>query len=247
MSDNQKTQAEVTKVASATEKTQQPALEAANTNVKATAEVARTATATAAKLAKKADLKPVAPEAKAVKAVRKTAKTTASKAKAKAQPKTRIKAQAPRQGVTQMTNTQAKTVKNTIDTVTAAGNEAFKEGFEKTLKTVNDVNAFTKENADAVIASATAAGKGVETINANVVAFAKKSMEDTVAATKALSTAKSVQEMIEVQSDFVKSSMDAYLAEINRTTDLYANAFKASLKPLNDRFAATVEMVQSQR
>ncbi|MCW5723878.1 MAG: TIGR01841 family phasin [Maricaulaceae bacterium] len=143
--------------------------------------------------------------------------------------------------------TKTMTVKNTLDTMTVAGNEAFKEGFEKTLTAVNDANAFAKENVDAMIASATAAGKGAETLNANAVAFAKKSMEDGVAAAKALSTAKSVQEMVEIQTDFVKSAMDAYLAEINKTTDLYAGAVKASLKPLNDRFAATVELVQSQR
>ena len=146
-----------------------------------------------------------------------------------------------------MNNAQTTAVNETIEKITAAGNEAFKEGFEKSLKSVNEINSFAKDNVDAVIASATAAGKNAETLNANAVAYAKNSMESAVAATKALTTAKSVQDMIEVQTDFVKSSMDMFLGELNKTTDLYAGAVKEVAKPINERLSASVEMVQSAR
>lgn len=182
--------------------------------------------------------------AKTVKATRAKAASPKKPARRKAAAKT--KATSPRKGLKPMANT-TKNARDTVETMTAAGNEAFKEGFEKTIKSINDAGSFHKENLDAVIASATAAGKGAEKLNADTVAFAKKSMEDTVSASKAMTSAKSVQEMIEVHTNFVKSSMDAYLAQINTVTDLYAGTVKSTMAPLNDRVSAAVEMVQSQR
>ncbi|WP_421786340.1 phasin family protein [Hyphobacterium sp.] len=224
-----------------TETVKTPAAEAEKTDAKAIeAKKASPAKPSAKPAAKKA-----APAAKktAKKAVKKSAPKTGKKtparkpAKAKSSPKKD----------TIMTNAQTNAVNETIEKMTAAGNEAFKEGFEKSLKSVNEINSFAKDNVDAVIASATAAGKNAETLNANAVAYAKTSMESAVAATKALTTAKSVQDMIEVQTDFVKSSMDLFLSEMNKTTELYAGAVKEVSKPINDRFAASVEMVQSAR
>ncbi|MBR9825520.1 MAG: TIGR01841 family phasin [Alphaproteobacteria bacterium] len=135
----------------------------------------------------------------------------------------------------------------TIETMTSASNEAIKEGFEKTLSAVNDASGFHKENMDAVIESATVAGKGIEAVNANAVAYAKSAMEEGVAVAKAVSSAKSVQEIFEIQSDYAKSSMDAYLAELNKTSELFSDLMKSSVKPLNDRVSAAVELAQSQR
>ena len=220
-----------------------------NDNTETTTETAvKSASVTSApapaKVKAKASAAKPAAKAKPVKKakVAATKKSAPKPAKAKAS----RKPSSPRKGKTQMTN-QTKKVQDTIETMTAASNDAFREGFEKSLKSVDDINSFSKDNMDAVMASATTAGKGIETLNTNAVAFAKKSMEDTVAATKSLTTAKSVQDVVEVQADFMKSAMDAYLAEINKATELYAGAVKTSLKPLNDRVAATVEMVQSQR
>lgn len=175
-----------------------------------------------------------------------TRKTAAKKTAARKPAKTKTKS-SPKKDIKTMTKAQSHAVNETIEQMTTAGNQAFKEGFEKSLKSVNELNAFQKENVEAVIASATAAGKNAEVLNSNAVAYAKTSMESAVAATKALTTAKSVQDMIEVQTDFVKSSMDMFLAELNKTSEIYSGAVKEVTKPINDRFAASVEMVQSAR
>ncbi|MAK65357.1 MAG: phasin family protein [Maricaulis sp.] len=133
----------------------------------------------------------------------------------------------------------------TIESMTAASNEALKEGFEKTLKSVTEASNFQKETVDALIASATVAGKGIETANANAVAYAKTLMEEGVTATKAFASAKSVQELFEIQSEFTKSTVDSYIAELNKTTDLFSGLMKDSLKPLNARVAAAMEMAQA--
>ncbi|WP_439636839.1 phasin family protein [Oceanicaulis sp.] len=143
--------------------------------------------------------------------------------------------------------TAKNTAKDTIETMTTASNEALKDGFEKSMNAVNEFSAFHKDSVDAVIASSTTAAKSIEELNAANLAFAKKTMEDGMTAAKSMAGAKSVQELIEIQSDYTKSSMDALLAEMNKSSDLMSNLFKDSFKPINERFSAALELMQSQR
>jgi phasin family protein len=230
-----------TVVKSETAKAVDTAAESVKATAKAATETAKT-TVDKTAAATKATAKTV--KTKPAGATRAKAASTKKPARRKAAAKT--KATSPRKGQTKMANT-TKNAQDTIETMTAVNNEAFKEGFEKSIKSINDVSAFQKDNLDAVIASATVAGKGAEKLNADTMNFAKKSMEDTVAASKALTSAKSVQEMIELQTNFMKSSMDAYMSQINSVTDLYAGTVKDAMAPLNARVSAAVEMVQSQR
>jgi hypothetical protein len=62
--------------------------------------------------------------------------------------------------------------------------KAFKESVEKSIAAVSEINAQSKKNLEAVVASMTAAAKGAETVGARAVAYSKKSMEDQVAAAK---------------------------------------------------------------
>ena len=96
--------------------------------------------------------------------------------------------------------TAADTLKTTVEQFTTAGNQAFKDNVEKSLAALNEVNAYSKKNLEAVVASVTAATKGAEALGAQVMAFSKKSMEDQVSAAKALAGAKSVQEAVELQT-----------------------------------------------
>lgn len=226
-----------------TETAKTPAAKAAKTDAKP-AQAKKPAAAKAS--AKPAAVKAAPVTKKAAPATKKAAPAAKKSAKKSPARKPAKSKSSPKKD-TIMNNAQTTAVNETIEKITAAGNEAFKEGFEKSLKSVNEINSFAKDNVDAVIASATAAGKNAETLNANAVAYAKNSMESAVAATKALTTAKSVQDMIEVQTDFVKSSMDMFLGELNKTTDLYAGAIKEVAKPINERLSASVEMVQSAR
>ena len=98
--------------------------------------------------------------------------------------------------------TGAETLKSTVEQFTTAGNQAFKDNVEKSLASLNEANAYSKKNLEAVVASVTAATKGAEVLGAQAMAFSKKSIEDQVAAAKALAGAKSVQEAVEPTEAF---------------------------------------------
>lgn len=141
----------------------------------------------------------------------------------------------------------AASVKTTVDQFTAASNVAFKDGVEKTLAALNDANATSKKNLEAVVASVTAATKGAEALGAQAMAFSKSSFETQVAAAKSLSSAKSVQEVVELQTAFAKTALETYMAEMGRMTEIVSASVKDSMKPLNERMTAMVERVQAAR
>src|SRR3990167_11165129 len=67
----------------------------------------------------------------------------------------------------------AETVKNTVEQFPTAGNVAFKDAVEKSLASLNEVNAHSKKNLEAVIASVTASTKGAEALGAQAMAYSK--------------------------------------------------------------------------
>jgi phasin family protein len=143
--------------------------------------------------------------------------------------------------------TAAETLKSSTEKYTAAGTQAFKEAVEKSLTALNDINTHSKSNLEAVVASVTAATKGAETLGAHALAYSKKSLEDQVAAAKALTSARSVQEVVELQTAWAKSAMEAYMAEMNKASEIVAASVKETMTPINARVTAAVEKFQAAR
>ena len=143
--------------------------------------------------------------------------------------------------------TAAETAKATAERFAETGNQAFKESVEKSLAAFADINSHSKRNLEAVVASVTAATQGAETLGAQVTAFSKKAAEDHMAATKTLTSAKSLQEAVEFQTSYAKTFLDAYLAEMNKWSDIVSGSVKESMRPINERVSAVVEQFQTAR
>lgn len=139
----------------------------------------------------------------------------------------------------------AETLKSSVEQFATAGNQAFKDSVEKSLAALNDMNAHSKKNLEAVVASVTAAAKGAEALGAQAMAYSKQSVEDHVAAAKALAGAKSVQEAVELQTAWAKSALETYMAQVGKMGETVAASVKDSMKPLNERVTAMVEKVQA--
>ncbi len=143
--------------------------------------------------------------------------------------------------------TGAETLKITAEKYTAASSQAFKDAVDKSLTSLNEINAASKQNLEAFVASATAATKGAETLGSQAIAFSKKTLEDNVAAAKSLTSARSVQEAVELQTSWAKSALETYLSELNKASETVAASVKESLTPLNARVTAAVEKFQAAR
>ena len=84
-------------------------------------------------------------------------------------------------------------------------------------------------------------------MSAQSAAFTRKSWEDGVAAAKSMSQARSIQELLELQTSWAKSATEAYLAEVTRATDVVTASVKDSFQPINERVTASVEKFQAAR
>lgn len=140
-----------------------------------------------------------------------------------------------------------KAAAETVEQMTKNGTEAMKNGFENMTKAYERFSGFGKENAEAFMQSATAWTKAFERISGEVFAFQKQQIEDGVAAFKAVAGSKSVHEAWEVQTDFAKSALDAYVAQTTKINDLVIDAAKQAAEPFNARFTAFKEAVQEVR
>ena len=140
-----------------------------------------------------------------------------------------------------------ETAKKTVEPCTAASNVAFKDGVEKSLAAMNEANSYSKKNLEAVVAAATASAKGAEALGAQAMAFSKAIFDSNVTAAKSLAGAKSVQEVVELQTAFAKSALETYMAEFGKMSDTVSSSVKESMKPLNERVTAVVEKFQAAR
>jgi phasin family protein len=150
-----------------------------------------------------------------------------------------------------MTLSKAKTAgeKATASAETALENgaAALKTGLEKTLKGYDAFVGYGKETAEAVTQSATTTGKSIETINNEIYSYSKQSIEDAVAATKAVMGSKSVHEAFEFQTDFAKSAFESYISEFSKISELATAATKDAYAPFKGRVQAWLDTVQAVR
>ena len=128
-----------------------------------------------------------------------------------------------------------------------SGTFAVKAGLEKAMKGYDAFVGYGKDTADAVTKSATIAGKGVEAINSEIYSYSKQSVEEAVAATKAVMGSKSVHEAFEFQTDFAKSAFEAYVAELSKISEMATATTKDFYAPFKGRVQAWLDTVQTVR
>jgi phasin family protein len=144
---------------------------------------------------------------------------------------------------------KTKTTMNTAETMDSAfhnGTETLKEGFEKAAKGYDRIISLTKDNSEALLKSANVASKGVETINSEVLAFSRKRMEDGVTAAKAIFGAKSFNEAIELQAEYVRTAFEAHLAQFSRLSQIAVETAKGAAEPISARAQVVAELMQDE-
>ena len=142
---------------------------------------------------------------------------------------------------------QSEQFKAQAETLQATSAKALRETMEKTTASMAELSAQSKSNLEAMTASATAAQKGVEALSAQALSYSKSSWENGVAAAQTIAQARSIQELIELQTNFAKSAMETYLSEVTKMTETLTGSVKDSFKPINERVTATVETFQAAR
>jgi len=99
------------------------------------------------------------------------------------------------------------------------------------LKNFEDFQKFGKENVDTYVKQFGTVSKGWQAIATEFADYSKKSFEDGSAALEKLFDAKSLEKAIEVQSEYVKTAYEGFVAEATKLGGLYTDLAKETYKP----------------
>lgn len=144
---------------------------------------------------------------------------------------------------TKTIETAVTTAKQNLEGLVKAQQEQVEKASAQILKGFDELTALTKGNVDAVVKSGTIVAKGAEEAGKQVAAFTQSSLEKSVATGKALLAVKTIQELVELQNAYAKSSFDALVAETTKLQQLTVKVANEALAPINERVNVTVEAI----
>jgi phasin family protein len=104
------------------------------------------------------------------------------------------------------------------------------------VKNFDEMQQFSKDNLDASMKTIGAFSKSAQAIAVELADYSKKVFEQGTAATEKLIGAKSLEKAFEVQTDFVKSSYESFVAEATKLGELYTDLAKEAYKPFESHF-----------
>lgn len=99
-----------------------------------------------------------------------------------------------------------------------------------------------KEQLEAASSLTASLAKGLQGVVAEATEFSKKSIEANSAYIERLMSAKSLEDTVQVQSEYAKSAYGRLIAQITKLGELYADLAKESFRPVEAamaRFKAT--------
>ena len=111
------------------------------------------------------------------------------------------------------------------------------------FKSYDDYVGFSSANADALTTAYTIACKGVDAYSKALFAFQKLVYEMTMATTREVMQAKSLNEVVDLQTNYASKLADNFMVETNKLSEFSMKVANEALEPLNKRLTATVDQV----
>ena len=132
-------------------------------------------------------------------------------------------------------------VQKNLETAFAMTKEQFEKAGGTMFKGFDDVADFGKDNIDAVVTAGNIATKGWQDLGAAWFAFAKGTVDNNVATMQAMMAVKSPRELVDIQSNYAKSTFDSLVAESSKLSEMGVKVTNDAMAPISARVNATVE------
>ena len=127
----------------------------------------------------------------------------------------------------------------------AMTSESMRANMERFMTMAGSMGELSRNGFEACAEAARATAKGAQEANTKTAAFMQDTMSQSVEATKTVAGAKSVHEAVELQSNFAKSALDAYMTQMSSIAGLMAETMREATQPLNAHAGQVVEKFQS--
>ncbi len=108
------------------------------------------------------------------------------------------------------------------------------------LKGFEEFQKVGKDGFDAAVRSFGEMNKGFQAIAAAITDYSKKAFEDSTRAFEQLIGAKSIEQAVEIQSQYAKKAYDTYVAEMSKIGEMYVGLAKDAYKPVEAAMAKKV-------
>lgn len=102
--------------------------------------------------------------------------------------------------------------------------------------------AFSKANVEAMVQSSTLAAKGFEELTKAYAAYTGEAIDKTNAAVKALASAKSPTEFVQLQAQLAKENTESLLAETRKLAEIVNAIVTSSMAPIQARFKVAADL-----
>ena len=97
--------------------------------------------------------------------------------------------------------------------------------------TFDSIQNLGKDNVDVALKSADALTKGFQAIATEVADYGKRSLDAGAVAFERLASAKSVDTVVAVQSDFVRTAYEEYVGQVAKFGEIVTDMAKSAAKP----------------
>ncbi|WP_374140235.1 phasin family protein [Sphingomonas sp.] len=131
--------------------------------------------------------------------------------------------------------------KTSFGQASAKSREAMEEG----LKVMDSMTTISHGNVDAFLESSRAASGAFQSIAEEAAQYSKKSAERTAIAVRSMAEAKTVSELMQVQSDFARAEFTTAIAGTTRLVQTVFATMTAIVAPLQSRAMAAVQTKDS--
>jgi len=122
-----------------------------------------------------------------------------------------------------------------------------REQFDKASKTLfknyEEFAELGKENIDAFVKSGTIFARGFEEAGKSLINFTRRSLETSVETAKAVMGCRDLREVVDMQSDFARTSFDSLMTEGSKLSEIGVKVANEALEPIQARLNVAVEQI----
>lgn len=102
---------------------------------------------------------------------------------------------------------------------------------------------FNKDNMDAALRSTQVLAKATEELGKAIYSFTQSSMELSVQASQAALNIRTLQDLVDVQSEYARNSMDHLISGTSKISDMAVKVANEVMEPFNQRINDSIEKV----
>jgi phasin family protein len=147
--------------------------------------------------------------------------------------------------------------KETVEQVVKASTESYEQAFNMTkeqvekaskslIKGYDELTEITQKNVEAFVKAGNLWAKGAENIGKAYFNLAQVSAEAGVEVAQAMFAAKTLKDVVDVQTGYAKASMDTFVTEGKKINDMTLKVANEAFEPIQSQVNQTIEKVLKQ-